>query len=418
MKRKFLLIAAIVCALPLFVNAQFNSGSTGADGALDLSTMTCPSGVCEVQLPESGILNYTTVNIPQDKELRFKFNSRNTPVILLAQGNIIINGKINISGGLLYGDSKTPGPGGFYGGETRQRGFGPGGGQLVCDQVYGNWVGSLTLVPIVGGSGSAGKNCSYQGDYPGPGGGGGGGIVLASTTTITMSLSSTVTANGSPAYTAGSGGAIRIVSNSINISGNLFAREGNPGIIRIEAPAGQRNFSGTANPTPVFAEINPVITPTNPPTLTIASIGGYAVPSYSAGRPDRVDLMLPTQLTDPIPIVIQGTNVPSGTQVQLQLSGSSGTATGCTLTGGPGPVSCNASVSGLNRNGVSTLLAVAVFDPSSQAAVFNPKGENQVAKVRLETALGKQSKYAFLRANGSEIDAKKLSPQFLQQFGM
>ena len=62
--RKVFLLAFLVCALPLLAQAQFNSGSTGADGALDLSTMTCPNNTCEVQLPESGVLNYTTVNIP------------------------------------------------------------------------------------------------------------------------------------------------------------------------------------------------------------------------------------------------------------------------------------------------------------------------------------------------------------------
>ena len=220
----------------------------------------------------------------------------------------------------------------------------------------------------------------------------------------------------------GSGGAIRLIANYMSIAGRVSATtsygDGNSGVIRFEAPQGAIDFTGTATPTAIFATINPVIIPSNPPTLRIASIGGYAVPDGSAGRPDRVDLMLPSQLADPIQVQIQGGNVPSGTQVQLQLSGSSGTATGCTLTGGPGPVACNATVSGLNRNGVSTLLAVAVFNPSSQANVFNPKGANQVAKVRLETALGKQTKYAFLRANGSEIDSKKLSPQFLQQFGM
>ena len=417
--RKVFLLAFLVCALPLFAQAQFNSGSTGADGALDLSTMTCPDNVCYVQLPESGILNYTTVNIPQGKELRFRFNSRNTPVIMLLQNTINISGIINISG-----NGRVPGSGGFYGGANGSNGFGPGGGQLTCATRNGRWVGSLSLIPIIGGSGSGNVGGCHQFDN-GETGGGGGAILIASSTLINLTALGRILAEGAcSTNNCGSGGAIRLVANSVNIAGNLsaisigYSSNGNPGIIRIEAPAGNRNITGTVSPMPVISEINPIIIPINPPNLTIASIGSYAVPSYSAGRPDRVDLLLPTQLTDPVSIVIQGNNVPSGTQVRLQLSSSSGTATECTLTGGPGPVSCTASVSGLNRSGVSTLLAVAVFTPPAVAEKFNPKGGNYVARVKLETALGGKPKYVFLRTDGTSVETKNLSAQFLQQFGM
>ena len=412
--RKVFLLAYLVCALPLLAQAQFNSGSTGADGALDLSTMTCPNNICEVQLPESGILNYTTVNVPQEKTLRFKFNSRNTPVIILAQGNVNISGRVSVDANGI-----VAGVGGFYGGTNCQNGFGPGGGVFNTTTSNGRWVGSISLVPIIGGSGGAGGgNCSQQG------GGGGGAIVIASSANISLTSGSVLTADGNTLlyYTpGGSGGAIRLVANSMNIAGGVDACGSfvtNCGVIRFEAPQGAINFAGTATPTAIFATINSVIISTNPPTLTIASIGGYAVPSYSAGRPDRVDLLLPTQLADPLNIVIQGSGVPSGTQVQIQLSGASGTATNCTLTGGLGPVSCNASVSGLSRTGVSTLLAVAVFTPPPLAEAFNSKGQNYVVKVKLETALGGKPKYAFLRADGTQIETKNLSPQFLQQFGM
>ena len=49
-------LLAATCALS--AQAQFSSGSTGADGALNPTVNT------EVVLPPSGILNYSTVNIP------------------------------------------------------------------------------------------------------------------------------------------------------------------------------------------------------------------------------------------------------------------------------------------------------------------------------------------------------------------
>ena len=59
-KSRVSIILSLFALLPNLTVAQFNCGSTGADGALDLSTTTCPNNICEVQLPESGVLNYTT----------------------------------------------------------------------------------------------------------------------------------------------------------------------------------------------------------------------------------------------------------------------------------------------------------------------------------------------------------------------
>lgn len=413
--RKVCLLAFLFCALSSVAQAQFNSGSTGADGALNLATMTCPNNVCEVQLPESGILNYTTVNIPQGKTLIFKRNLRNTPVIILAQGNVVIAGTIDVSAPY---SSREPGPGGFRGGDVEKSGFGPGGEN-------GQWVGNLSLVPIIGGSGSYGYRTSCCSFY---GGGGGGGIVIASSSSVFISSSGSIKANGNvgngvgnpPQYptggSSGSGGAIRLVSNSLDVSGRTEACGGSCGVIRFEAT--QRNFTGTSNPAPVLSTINPTIIPAAPPSLTIASIGGYTVPNYSGTRTDTVDLLLPTQLSDPINVVIQGRNVPTGTQVRLQFSGSNATTAPCTLSGTEANSSATCTISNLNRSAVTYILAVATFNPPAFAEFFNPKGKNYVANVKLETALGGKPKYIFLGADGKQIETKNLSTQFLQQFGM
>src|SRR5215470_11500965 len=119
MQRVFILTCLLFLSTISTQAQTFVSGSTGADGPLDLSQMSCPNNICTVHIPESGVFNYTTVNVPSGKELRFSRNSRNTPVYVLAQGNISIAGTINVSAG---GDPdtpatpRTPGPGGFYGG--------------------------------------------------------------------------------------------------------------------------------------------------------------------------------------------------------------------------------------------------------------------------------------------------------------
>ncbi|MFN8000558.1 MAG: hypothetical protein U0X75_06020 [Acidobacteriota bacterium] len=81
-------------ALTAHAQGNFNSGSTGADGAFN------PTQSQQIQLPESGVFNYTTVNIPVGVLITYKRNSRNTPVTILASGNVTISGVIDVSGGV------------------------------------------------------------------------------------------------------------------------------------------------------------------------------------------------------------------------------------------------------------------------------------------------------------------------------
>jgi len=421
--------------LAISANAQsFSSGSTGADGALDLSTMNCPESICQVQLPESGVLNYTTVLIPQGKALKFKHNLRNTPVFLLAQGAVVINGSIDLSAnGINVGAScgagspttRSPGPGGFYGGAPTQRGFGPGGGANNAES--GTWVGPLSLVPIVGGSGGGGDS---QGNF---GGSGGGAIVIASSTSITLAQGAGITATGAPDYSCygffsylnnpGSGGAIRLVANSLNVSGalsacNVFGTK--CGVVRLEASSASLTFNGSSNPPAGLFPINPTVLPSASPSLTFVSIGGFPVPSYAGQRFDTYDMLLPNQLTDPISAVVQANNIPVGTQVTVGfVNGSpSGTSTPGTLSGTFQSSTATTTISNLNRTSVTYLLATATFDPPMEAMKFNPNGPNHVAKVRVVASPGAKSKFVFLRSNGTAVYMAKLPKRFLEQLGL
>src|SRR5215475_8490110 len=75
---------------------QFKSGSTGADSAFNPNATPAAQ---EVQFPVSGVFNYTTFYIPADSTSRYKPNSKNTPVRILAQRDVNILGKIDVSGG-------------------------------------------------------------------------------------------------------------------------------------------------------------------------------------------------------------------------------------------------------------------------------------------------------------------------------
>jgi len=417
MKRVLMLTISFLVLASVAEAQAFSSGSTGADGPLDLT-----SGDKKVQLPESGVLNYTTVNIPLGRTLTFKRNSRNTPVIMLAQGAVTITGTISVDAGSdpdTPFSPTTPGPGGFYGALSGP-GFGPGGGTPTDSGKHGRWVGPLSLVPIIGGSGAAGFGCS--------GYGGGGAIVVASSTTIIVN--GQVMARsfyGCTQGPGGSGGAVRLIANSINVSGNLWAYNASSGlsvslgVIRIETPPGALTFTGSAIPAAVLSSINPTIVSNTPAALTIVSIGGFAVPSNAGQRFNTADLLLPNQIAEPITVVVTGNNIPVGTQVtigQITFNGTV-TSTPAPLQGTFASSTASPSVSGLNRTGgvITYLLASATFDPPPPSAPFNQKGANYVEKIRVESLIGEKPKFIFLRKDGTEIKPEMLAREFLQQFG-
>jgi len=263
-----LLVRAIV---PAHAQGNFSSGSTGTDGAF------APTANITVQLPENGVFNYTTVNIPSGVTITFKRNSKNAPVTILASGNVAIAGAIALDGegGALH-KGGTGGPGGFNGGaggiiidgyNLGTTGDGPGGGaggrfvdptngpiggggagfSLVggngggSNQVMGVGgprYGTNTLLPLIGGSGGGGGGSPLDSNFQGgSGGGGGGAILIASSGSIT--LTGSIHARGGAGSNAsgecsaggggGSGGAIRLVANAITGSGTLDVGGGGGG---------------------------------------------------------------------------------------------------------------------------------------------------------------------------------------------
>jgi hypothetical protein len=241
------------------VASAFNSGSTGADGAFS------PAANTTVTLPPSGIFNYTTVNIPAGVTVSYVRNTANTPVVILASGNVTIAGTLNVSGNTAPGvgaagggsvgdDAKAGlgGPGGFDGGRggvvsvvvpntangavRGGAGLGPGGGggaDFTCltngtaNTMFGgagggysspgassNGGGNTCLGPLVTGIGGASYGSSTILPLIGGSGGGGG--------------SGGVSFPG--AGGGGGGGAILIASSgTINVTGSILAAGGSGG---------------------------------------------------------------------------------------------------------------------------------------------------------------------------------------------
>lgn len=268
------LMSVGIALIPTWAQA-FVSGSTGADGAFSPTVNT------EVVLPPSGILNYTTVNIPTGVTVTFKKNATNTPVVMLASGNVTIAGTISLigtdgkatgaAGDGVLGDDGIPGvggPGGYdggrgalgniaggVGGSQGGSGLGPGGGGggrhwpgwCICGGGGGGFgaggggsyyygytqsaagtnsggipgvvYGSSQLLPLIGGSGGGGGSSDA---YNGGGGGGGGGAIL-------IASSGTVNITGAVYAYGGVGGAVA------GVGGGGSGGGGSGGAIRIVA---------------------------------------------------------------------------------------------------------------------------------------------------------------------------------------
>jgi hypothetical protein len=227
---------------------SFDCGSNGSYGPINIAA----GATVTLQVPPDGIFHCTTVTLGAGARLQFTPNIRNTPVYILATGDvqtlgvayIDVSGKspIGIAGGL-------PGPGGFAGGAGSSNaspagpGNGPGGGGRGIPGTANGWGGNASfriphsvvfgqsgspygnslLIPLVGGSGGGGAP-GANGQSGVGGAGGGGAILIASNTRVSgcpPSVNSTLNITADAGFWAlsgpnisggGSGGAIRIVA--------------------------------------------------------------------------------------------------------------------------------------------------------------------------------------------------------------
>jgi hypothetical protein len=228
-------LSLLATRLPLAAQT-FDAPNDGSYGAMNITADTT------LDLPPDGVFRCTTITIGPNVTLRFNRNALSTPVYLLATGDILIQGAINLSGGNNDGALPgTGGPGGFDGGfggfgqvapaNQGGDGHGPGYGRDITSPqnhrggVYAkpnggntNVYGNSLIMPLIGGSGGAG----YDGN-PGGGGGGGGAILLASPTEVTITGSIAARGGYGP-WGGGSGGAVRVIAPVVTGNGYLDVR--------------------------------------------------------------------------------------------------------------------------------------------------------------------------------------------------
>ncbi|HUB78870.1 MAG TPA: hypothetical protein VMB03_08750 [Bryobacteraceae bacterium] len=346
--KKILLLLMAGCTAAS-AQTNFSSTSTGADGALNLTTpgtVVFNPASFNPPLNPSGnnIFNFTTINIAAGVTVVLSGQNLTGPMYWLAQGAVTIAGTLNLNGqnGAAQSQSEQtripayPGAGGYAGGVggrqlstpplPAQPGGGPGGGAAgtaTTNSSGGTFAGSnVFLVPLVGGSGGGGGMYSDPQVIGSGGGAGGGAILIASSTSIAITGSITAAGGFQGTCTAfcgsrGSGGAVRMISPVVTGNGSISAAQ-----IRIET-ANYSNSLILSTPFVVSSTPNLYLPTTPPGALTVVSVGGVNLPASPTASFSVADATI--NAPGAVPVVVQANNIPPGTVVTLQFFSESGT---------------------------------------------------------------------------------------------
>ena len=338
----------------------FSSGSTGADGALNISapgvTYFDPRAL-NIDPEGDNVFHFTTITIAIGSVLRISEAKVHGPVYFLAKGDVLINGRIDIRGENSVGPTPSAieqipafaGSGGYSGGAGGIRGDashaalpgnGPGGG--APGEYFGGlfatggmFTGNRFLVPLIGGSGGGGT--SDSGRYGAQGGAGGGAILIASSTTITLAGNSGDTGriyahggDGGSFGCGGSGGAVRLVANSVQPANQWGVHVGagggsackvgpSNGLVRVESNGATLNLGGIIGPSTFSLPFALNLPTVPPPAITVSSINGVAVNANPFSFPDST-----INTGSAVPVVVSATNLPAAATVKIYLLSDSG----------------------------------------------------------------------------------------------
>ncbi|MCP3980327.1 MAG: hypothetical protein GY716_13565 [bacterium] len=373
LQRVLVIVALAMVATSSAWAQPFVSGSDESDGALNLTIaqhgasfdFDPASFAPPLDTDGDNIYHFTTISVEAGMTVRFSSDILGSlPVQWLATGNVQIDGTLDFTGdaGHDWNDLRVPtvaGAGGFNGGvsSTATTGWSPGLGPGASDfpgggaahasggAGWGSTYGNAFLLPLIGGSGGSGAN---DGNDAAGGGAGGGALLIAGSGNITVD-GAIDTDGGCPGNSrfgqsdetggGGSSGAIRLIANSIDGTGNLFARQVNcpegrdprRGRIRLESYA--TNFTGS-DPTASLGLPGNVFPPATAPTIRITAVDGVPVPANPTGIFPPADV----SINDPVAVTIdiEAAYIPLFTTVAVRLlreDGSFQTVTSTPLNG-------------------------------------------------------------------------------------
>jgi hypothetical protein len=339
MKNTLLHFVLALFASSALLQAQLSIPSDGSDGALNITANTvidlsqAVTGTWDANNSANAgkgifdpakraiVFKYSSVNINASRTVTFTNHPSRAPVVWLVQGTVAIAGTLSLNGSTPPFNNllAEPGPGGFRGGANGAPGIGSGLGvgggiNLSIAGSYATTYGNPSVLPLVGGSGGHG------------GGAGGGAILIAAANSI--SVTGSVTSVGGTTFSGslgiGSGGAIRLVANSISGTGTIDVR--NDGRIRLEA----NSVSGNVVTLPQTIAVPPATPPTiwpgnGAPTVKITNVDSSAAPAVPTAPLDlTADVGVSTN--GATTVTLQTTNFPTTGTVQVRAAPKFGAA--------------------------------------------------------------------------------------------
>ena len=290
-------MVAVAVLLPWAAVGQqvVDVGSNGSLGPLVVNVST------QLVLPEDGVLHYTTVTI--SAPVTFRPNARNTPVYLLATGDVDVRpgGSLSVVGaqGTAVAGG-VGGPGAFDGGapptaeEPAGWGRGPGGGAPGIAGTFD--YGTPLMMPLVGGSGGGG--------VAGAGGGGGGGAILVGSNTRISFRTAPIDIRGATGVAgrgnAGSSGTVRLVAPVISFDHAIFGTS-RP---RVRLDTLAEPFFAPNDVTLSIGAVMKAFLP-NPPSLRVTSVAGQAI---GEDPPRPPEILIPFGFPARQEITVEGRN--------------------------------------------------------------------------------------------------------------
>ncbi len=275
------------------------------------------------------VFKYESVHIPPNVTVTFKNHRSNPPVVWLVSGDVLIEGTVRVDASSVL---KVAGPGGFRGADFMLLfsgdGQGPGGGNETAQlanygtdpQVNGRLrprYGNTRILPLIGGSGGESNS------EGGPAFGGAGAILVVSVRSLTIDGTITASSLGSTSsYHGGSGGAIRLIGETVSGTGSVEAlsRNGGHGRIRIEAVTRESGIMAQPAAT-VSLPDNPVLLwpPETFPSVQIVSVNSSSAPLDPLGALDFPGADLTIQSENETEVMIATENVDSNWTVMLRV---------------------------------------------------------------------------------------------------
>lgn len=342
MKTTLRLLALALLASTALVQAQLSIPSDGSDGALNvvsgnlvINLSQAVTGTWDANnsantgkgifdpVKRAIVFKYSSVNIDLNRTVTFINHPSRAPVVWLVQGNVTISGTVSVNGAGVANNNllAEPGPGGFRGGAVGPLGSGSGmgvGGGVGSygAGTYASTYGNPSIIPLIGGSGGH------------AGTGGAGAILIAAGSTIQVNVNGLIAAVGPSTNQSlsgqGSGGAIRLIADSVIGSGTLDTR--NNGRLRIEA----NNVSGNIITYPQTIAVAPSTPPTiwpgnDAPTVKVTAVDSSTAPAVPTAPLDlAADVGVSTNGASTV--TIQTTNFPVNGTVQVRAAPKFGTA--------------------------------------------------------------------------------------------